>query len=215
MSLSRNRNDVSSWIFLVFGFADQVIRRDPSTGCLNRLSTFVPEMPVSSIAQILLRLFALNWLLAGGIQIATVVILLEGPIADYFYPMLPNFLYLAAGVLLWFFAPALSRLLASRNDDKFNLEGVTERQLFSVSFLSLGLYFALSSVATVFSWAHFYMINKSPEYGFHHEEAPSYYELLEGVVTLLSGLALVFTAQTWARKLTRRGPGQEPGAPGV
>jgi hypothetical protein len=140
---------------------------------------------------------------------------LEGPIADYFYPMLPNFLYLAAGVLLWFFAPALSRLLASRNDDKFNLEGVTERQLFSVSFLSLGLYFALSSVATVFSWTHFFMINKSPEYGFHHEEAPSYYELLEGVVTLLSGLALVFTAQTWARKLTRRGPGQEPGAPGV
>jgi hypothetical protein len=98
---------------------------------------------------------------------------------------------------LWFFAPAVSRLLARRNDYKFSLQGVTERQFFTFSLLSLGLDFALSSAAAVFSWIHFFMINKSPEYGFHHDDAPSYYELLGGVDS--SGLGLVFTAQTWVR----------------
>ncbi len=48
-----------------------------------------------------------------------------------------------------------------------------------------------------------------------HEETPSYYELLEGVLTLVAGLALVFTAQTWARKLTRAKPDKvvEPAGP--
>ena len=74
---------------------------------------------------------------------------------------------------------------------------MTERQFFTFSLLSLGLDFALSSAAAVFSWIHFFMINKSPEYGFHHDDAPSYYEWLGGVDS--SGLGLVFTAQTWVR----------------
>ena len=168
-------------------------------------------MPASSIAQILLRLFALNWFLTGIIQIASVAFL-SGRGSFYFYSLLPSLIYIIAGVTFWIVAPGLARLLAKRNDGEFTLAGVTERQLFSTAFLALGLYFALNSFAKVFSWIHFFTINKSPDYGFHHEQAPSYYELTEGLLTLAAGIALILTAQTWARKLTRKPNSEQSGA---
>ena len=165
-------------------------------------------MPASSIAQILLRLFALNWFLMGIIQVASVIFMagegLMGEGSYFFYSVAPSLIYLVAGVIFWFVAPALSRLLAKRNDGEFSLKGVTERHLYSTAFLALGLYFALDSFANVFNWIHFFSINKSPDYGFHHEEAPSYYELTEGALTLVAGIALMLTARTWATKLTRK-----------
>ena len=159
-------------------------------------------MPISSIAQILLRLFALNWFFTGMIQIASLMFL-----HDYepysLYSLAPGLIYVVMASLFWRLAPLISRLIAKRNDGEVNLAGVTERQLFSTAFLSLGLYFALDSFSNVFSWIHFFVINKSPNYGFHHEEEPSYYLLLESLLTLAAGTALILTAQTWAKKLTR------------
>lgn len=162
-------------------------------------------MPASSIAQILLRLFALNWFLMGIFQIGTVMLMAdEGSFSFHPSSLIPWLIYLLAGIIFWVMARPLSRLLANRNDGEFTLEGVTERQLYSTAFLSLGLYFALNSFANVFSWIHFFAINKSPDYGFHHQEEPSYYELTEGLLTLMAGVALMLTSRTWAAKLTRK-----------
>jgi uncharacterized membrane protein YuzA (DUF378 family) len=169
------------------------------------------KMPASSIAQILLRLFALNWFLMGIIQIASVVFM-SGEGSYFFWSIAPSFVYVVAGVIFWFVAPPLSRLLAKRNDGEFTLAGVTERHLYSTAFLALGLYFALDSFANVFNWIHFFAINKSPDYGFHHEEAPSYYELTEGALTLVAGVALMLSARTWAAKLTRNTNSEQDGA---
>jgi len=169
-------------------------------------------MPASSIAQILLRLFALNWLLTGVIQIASTTAL-AGQVPFLFYTLAPSLVHIAAAAVFWFVAPRISRLLARRNDGEFTLAGVTERQLYSTAFLALGLYFALNSFANVFSWIHFFAISKSPDYGFHHEEAPSYYQLTEGLMTLVAGVVLVVTARTWAAKLARP-TRSEPGGSG-
>ncbi len=160
-------------------------------------------MPTSSIAQILLRLFALNWFLLGLIQIGGSVFVYRWQAVNYFRSLDSSLIYITAAVVLWLSAPKLSRLLAKRNDGEFSLSGVTERQLYSTAFLVLGLYFALSSFANVFSWIHFFSIHKSPDYGFHRESAPSYYSLAEGLLTLIAGVALMLTARTWAIKLTR------------
>lgn len=160
-------------------------------------------MPSSSIAQILLRIFALNWFVTGLIQIASMAFTFR---EEYFtiFSIAPGVVYFVAGVLGWIISPKLSRLLAGQNDGEFDLRGISEQQLYSAVFLGLGLYFTLSSFAAAFSWIHFFAVNKSPEYGFHQENQPSYYDMSETVMTLAAGVLLIMTCGTWARKLARK-----------
>lgn len=167
-------------------------------------------MPSSSVAQILLRIFALNWFLTGLIQIASMAFTFR---QEYFsiFNFAPSAVYFVAGILVWAIAPKLSRFLAHRNDGDFNLKGVTEQQLYAAVFLGLGLYFTLTSFAAAFSWVHFFAVNKSPEYGFHQESQPSYYDMSETVMTLAAGILLIFTCNTWARKLAQKHQSEQGG----
>ncbi len=160
-------------------------------------------MPASSIAQILLRLFALKWLLTGGINFAS-SIFTGNQHGYYFLSLLPPIIYILAGLLFWFLSPKISLLLAKQNNGEVTLQGVTQEQLFASVLLGLGVFFALNSFANVFSWIHFFAINKSPNYGFHQENQPSYYELSEAAMTLVAGIALIFTSRKWAEKLCRK-----------
>jgi hypothetical protein len=159
-------------------------------------------MPISSIAQVLLRLFALGWMITGVIQFVSLV--LFGSIGgSSLFAVAPGLVYIVAGLIFWFLAPWISRLLAKGSDGEMTLEGVTEVTLFGAVLLGLGMYFVLSSFAVVISWVHFFTINKSPDYGFHQESGPSYYDLSEAVLMLAAGVALVFTARKFAAKLCR------------
>jgi hypothetical protein len=133
---------------------------------------------------------------------------------EYFsiFNFAPSIVYFVAGILVWFVAPKLSRFLAHRNDGEFNFKGVTEQQLYSAVFLGLGLYFTLTSFAAAFSWVHFFAVNKSPDYGFHQESQPSYYDMSETIMTLAAGILLIFTCKTWARKLARKQPSEQDDA---
>ena len=157
-------------------------------------------MPISSIAQIILRIFALNWFLTGIIQGGTIVYINQNGTLSWL-SVLPSLVYFLAGIFLWFGSPWFCRLLARGNDREVSLVGVSEKSLFAAAFVSLGLYFALKSFAGAVSWVHFFAINKSPDYGFHHEEAPSYYDLSEQVLTLIAGITLILTSHIWASKL--------------
>jgi len=160
-------------------------------------------MPVSGIAQILFRLFSLNWLLTGLIQGASIAFISRDGELPWF-SLLPSIVYFVAGIVFWMIAPWFSRALAKGADGAVRLDGVTERALFATAFVVLGLYFSLDSFAHVFSWAHFFAVNKSDDYGFHQEEAPSYYELAEALMTLGAGVALVLASKKWAAKLTKK-----------
>jgi hypothetical protein len=161
------------------------------------------NMPTSRVAQIFLRIFALKWFVTGLLQVISVVLMNRD---GYFaaYTMTPSVVYCVAGIVVWFCAPKFSRLVARENDGEFDLQGVSVQRLYSTVFLALGLYFALSSFAEVFSWLHFFAINKSSDYGFHQENQPSYYDLSEAAMTFAAGLFLVATCNTWARKLPRK-----------
>lgn len=159
-------------------------------------------MPTSSIAQVLLRLVALNWAVTGLIELAPIV--LSG-FQLQFRPFLlvPPLIYLLACWMVWWLAPRISRLLARGNDGEFHLHGVTQLQLHTTMLAGLGVYFSLDSFANVFSWIHFFATSSSPDYGFHRENGPSYYDLTEKVMTLAAGIALILTSRRWAEKLCR------------
>ena len=161
-------------------------------------------MPLSSITHILLRIFALNWFLTGSIQLISSIIVsnIGGGVYDLLF-YAPSVVYFVAGIVVWFSSPKLSRLLTKNYDGDFNLEGVTLEMLFSTAFVTIGLYFCLDSFAAVFNWIHFFTIYKSPDYGFHQQQEPSYYDLSESILTFVSGIALVLTARLWSAKLCK------------
>lgn len=160
-------------------------------------------MPVSSIALILLRLFALNWFVVGLIQLASSTVIFR---PEYFSisALLPTAVYLVAGILVWRLSPQISRLLARGSDDAFDLRGITSEQLYSAVFLGLGLYFTLTSFGSAFSWVHFFAVNKSPDYGFQQEAHRSYYDMSETLMTFAAGIMFIVTCRTWAAKLARK-----------
>ncbi len=159
-------------------------------------------MPVSSVTQVLLRLFALSWALTGLVQLGQAVVQARHHFGG---PMLAApLIMLLMSHLAWRFSPRISKALARGCDSEIHLQGVTQSQLYATVFVGLGMYFALESFANVFNWLHFFAINSSPDYGFHKENSPSYYDLTENLMTLVAGIALIFTARIWAEKLTRR-----------
>lgn len=162
-------------------------------------------MPSSSIAQILLRLFALNWLLTGLVQVASVAFTFGQSHFSLFY-LAPGVVYFVAGLGVWMISPKLTRFLVRPNDGEFNLNGVTEQQLYAAVFLGLGLYFTLTSFGGAFGWMHFLVVNESLSDGFDKTKRPSYYDMSETMMTLAAGLFLAFSCKTWARKLARKLP---------
>lgn len=161
-------------------------------------------MPVSSIAHVMLRSFSLSWIVTGLAQIAGAIATLPSAAPEIpLYLLAPGIGLFLAGFVFWFLSPWLSRIISRKGDGDFQLAGVSEPQLFATMFVGLGIYFAGSNLGSVFSWAHFFTIKRSPEYGFHRELAPSYYELAEVAITFVIGIYLVVTARIWARRLCK------------
>lgn len=160
-------------------------------------------MPASTIAQILLRIFAINWTLQGLVQLSAAIGWRKGT-ANLGYLLEPGLMYLVAGLIVWFSAPFVCRIVAGANDREFNLSGITTEQLFATAFLALGVFFALDSFAEVFSWGHYFASSRAAENEFHQGTQPSYYDFTEAAMTFVAAVALICTSRKWARRLCRK-----------
>jgi len=160
-------------------------------------------MPVSSIAQIFIRLYALKILVGALASFGGMLTMIDYPAYDgwnLFLGFLPNLIMIISGVVLWMIAPWLSRLLTSKGNGELTLGGLTREDLFTAVLLALGVFFIMDSFSNVVGWVHYFAINRS-EGGFHMDDKASYYDLTERVLTLIAGLALAMTCRTWGRRL--------------
>jgi len=158
-------------------------------------------MPLSSVVQVLFRLSALNWLVSGLVQLAL------GPLENRSFSwigLLVPAVLLGSGIIVWVFAPFVSRFVSRGCDQSLSLEGVSLRSLYSTAFVGIGLWFALSNFAQVFNWLHF-SIAYSKISGIPSSGPGSFYHLSSAGLTFIAGIILVATARFWARKLTEGG----------
>ena len=161
-------------------------------------------MPVSSIAQILIRLYAISIFLRGVSGLGGILTTIDYPVHSVSYLMmglLPQFVMFVVAVLIWRIAPWLSRLMTKKSNGELNLGGVTGEDLCTAVLLGLGVYFIMYSFADVVGWIHYFAINRT-EGGFHMDDDPSYYDLTESLLTMIAGVALSMTCRTWARRLS-------------
>lgn len=160
-------------------------------------------MPISSIAQILLCLFALTWVLYGLIIIIGFMIA-KGSEMELLFSLLPSAFHLVAGIFLWIFSSRISRLVARGDDGKVDLVGIKEEHLYAAVSIGLGLFFVLESLGDVFRHIHQVMMLRSlaEEHVQDLGQVPLQ-NLLQSGLTLVAGIALVMTARTWSRKIVR------------
>jgi hypothetical protein len=160
-------------------------------------------MPVSSIAVILFRLYALNLAVQGLVQTVSNCAHLGGYGSQWAFAFLPGVASLILGAALWFLAPPFSRFLAARHDERFHLDGVTETQLYSAVFLGVGLWFALTSFSGIFNWLHYFVVSRSDSNADNEAGQTNIYDFWHQLLTFAAGLVLVLTCRTWASKLTK------------
>jgi hypothetical protein len=168
-------------------------------------------MPVSSIAQVFVRLYSLKILVGAIASFGGILSMVNSATfspLSLFLSLLPNLFVITAGAVLWMVAPWLSRLLTKKGNGDLTLGGVTREDLFTAVFLGLGVYFILDSFSNVVGWIHYFAINRSAG-GFHMNDEPSYYELTERVLTLVAGIALAMTCRTWGRRLAPKSTGEQ------
>lgn len=161
-------------------------------------------MPLSNIAQLFIRLYAIKICvvtfsnMAGYIILPVPLGLLSG---EFLYMILPSVFALLSAIALWQLAPFISKLLTKGDDRELSLNGLTSRDLYTATLLGLGVFFILSSLASCFSWVHFLIIYRRDVGGFHANGEPSYYDLADHLITLLAGTALTLTCRKWAERL--------------
>ncbi len=165
-------------------------------------------MPASTIAAILLRLFALNYMLSGVLEAIKAFYLTGGSLTGVVQIASISAVQIILGVVCWWVAPRFSRVLAGQSNEQAKLAGVTEEQLYATTFLGLGLWFALSSFAAVFNWIHYFAVDRSKVQGSSTGEETTLYGFMESLLTLSAGLVLIFTCKTWAAKVARRRSGR-------
>jgi hypothetical protein len=162
-------------------------------------------MPLSSIVVIVARLFGLNWLLQAFVLIASALTtpsLQERSVSTILIGSTPGVFLLILGVFLWILAPAMARFVSRGVDTTVSVGGLSRRDLYSFSFVFLGLFFILSSFADVINWIHYFTVSRDAPT--RDPRIQSFYDLIRPCLTLAGGLVCLLGAPHWTKKLTYR-----------
>ncbi len=153
-------------------------------------------MKPSQIAHLILRLFALSWLVQGVVYLSMLLI----PETPWYRQWTPFTVLFVMAALAWCFAPRLGRLVAGRDDEGNALPQISHRQLLHVLVIGLGLYFCLSSAGRFISMFVVYLSASSTEIaglgGSHITR-----ELFSGGATFAIGMFVILAAPQLVRKL--------------
>jgi hypothetical protein len=164
-------------------------------------------MNVQSLVVVVLRLTALNFFLRVMVEISTPVLLATG-----IYQRGPDEapvviggalvgILVCSAILLWLLALPVARLIARGVPYELSLGDLSLADCYSIAFLGMGLFFAVSHLAPVWNWSVFFL-----RWTFHH----SYYvwngkehghELANAFLPFIAGVILIWKRRKWALAL--------------
>ena len=167
----------------------------------------LPTMNVQSLVVIVLRLMALNFFLWVVVEISTAALVAAGiyhrsadeaPVTIGW--VLVGVLVLSA-ILLWVLAPPLARLVARGVPLELSLGNLSLADCYSIAFLGMGLFFAVSHLASVWNWSLFLArwIFHSSYYVWNAREHG--HELANAFLPFIAGIILIWKRQKWALAL--------------
>ena len=177
---------------------------------MNTETSNAPEsMSASTIVLILMRLFALEWLVQVAIMLLNTasVSAQSHDLRILLFSYAPALVLLALCAWMWMAAPWFARKILGKYDAPVHVSGISLEDIYSFAFVFLGLYFILTSLAASLNWIHYYLtLGDASSTAFSEKTQQSFYKAAQQFVTLLAGLATMLPARQWARKLVGSQP---------
>jgi hypothetical protein len=169
-------------------------------------------MPLVSIVQIVLRIFALQWLLWSLNIVFAVLSSLTGagPSSPPLMLFLPSSVLILAAILIWFGTPLIARLVTPRSDSAVNVAGLSRYDLYCFAFVYLGLSTLLANVAPALTDAYQFLSSGSDQVRHQLFSQPAGYRLIGYTINIIAGLMALLVAPRWASKLIESERGSSP-----
>lgn len=110
------------------------------------------------------------------------------------------------GLLIWFFAEPVARLVIRGHDTDISLGGLTRGDLFSFAFVYLGISFTIGSIGSVATWLTSHFASTVATSTSHQTlDTQPIGEFVRHSIQLLLGLTALLNADRFAKKLAERG----------
>ena len=166
-------------------------------------------MPISSLAQILIRLFATYYFLSGLFTLpwvfSTAMRVELYSLMEKLLLILPYLGYSIGAIILWVIAPRFSRFMTKEcREEKLDLKGLKEVHLYNAGFLCVGVAFILSSIGEVISLTQEYILNKDLEIEYLTQPLPTFYDFAPPGITIFFAILVTATSKKLAQKVARK-----------
>ena len=167
-------------------------------------------MKASLIVTIALRLFAMQWAVAGLIGFLGSVgyLAMEGQPDKTFSMRLLLILIVPVGYLLlavvgWFLAAKVAKKAVPAGDPEFGVMQIGAGELYGLGVLIVGLLAFLSHLAPTFNWLHSMVINRAGESMVQGSGASPLYALSNSLFPCAGGAVLAVTSSKLGERLAR------------
>lgn len=167
-------------------------------------------MPLRNIVVIVLRLFAILDIFSGFVGMAFISPSLKLTAPGALLQLSSVGVYFIFGIILFWLAPGIARLVTPKPDVEINTAGLTLKNLYCFAFVFLGLYFALTAISGTLYWLYRYAdLILQPTYlqQFTTSIDPRLTTIKENLVrpgiTFLAGLICLIFAAPFSRALAR------------
>jgi hypothetical protein len=164
-------------------------------------------MPFNKIIHLVLRLFAIQWLVQGISSFILVLASFRGSWATgdlwAFTPFLSPSILIGLGILTWEFSVQLSKWLTRHDETPISISGLSREDIYCFAFVFVGLNFAMTHLGTTINWLHYFFLTtfsgmRGPE------RDDSLYTLVGNAVPLAAGIIALSSPRKWARKIIQR-----------
>ena len=157
-------------------------------------------MPLRSIVQIILRMFALQWLFWSVNTFFGELITYQRSGSSIALFLTPAVIVLGA-IIIWFGAPLIARVVTPRADSSLNVTGLSRYDLYCFAFVYLGLSTILAAIAPALTDAHQFLTAGASQAEREFFLTPAAYRLAGHVINIIAGSMVLFPAPRWAKKL--------------
>lgn len=166
-------------------------------------------MPLSSLVVVVLRLFAVYWLIQSVTQsimiglTTSIVGFGKGPgMISYTIPII----LILVGLPIFAFSVPLSRRITPDGDPMINFGALTLHDLYCFAFVLLGGYFFLSSISSTFTTLHAYVTMTRSMTAGNPMQKTLFYQMAVPLTSLILGGLTMLYAPRLARKLALAQP---------
>ncbi|MEO7098195.1 MAG: hypothetical protein ABI162_02455 [Luteolibacter sp.] len=168
-------------------------------------------MRLSLATFVVLRLFAINWMLTGVIALISSAETIQrffGAIGnnEYSYAFATLLLpaaYLIMAFLAWFFAACLSKKITGGMDPTIGVTEISAEDLFTLGILVLGLTTCLTHLAPTINLIHYRISHPTGNAMTRARDGITIYQVTSHIIPCLAGLALAILSPKMGQRVAR------------